>query len=110
MKHVCLLLFTLIVAAPLFATEQAPERLFLNGKEYGMQYLPLYDLDTLLQRQIENGSRAIPRFVLSQQLCGAGMSVIGAFRMTTFISTAFKSAPVLPITMKISTVIMATKT
>ncbi|MBR0499943.1 MAG: hypothetical protein IJJ72_02985 [Bacteroidales bacterium] len=52
MKRIVLALFTLILAIPVSGTEQAPERLVLNGKEYGMQYCPLFDLDTLLQRQI----------------------------------------------------------
>lgn len=47
-----LILISLFLITPLFATEQEPERLALNGKEYGMQYLPLYELDTLLQKQI----------------------------------------------------------
>lgn len=63
MKHVCLLFFTLFVAVPLFATEQAPERLLLNGKEYGMQYCPLFDLDTLLQRQIEKRIEVDPEHI-----------------------------------------------
>ena len=49
-----LILISLFLVTPLFATEQEPERLALNGKEYGMQYLTLYELDTLLQKQIYN--------------------------------------------------------
>jgi hypothetical protein len=54
MKQIVLFFLTLIVSVPLLATEQEPERLVLNGKEYGMQYVPLFDLDTLTQWQIEN--------------------------------------------------------
>lgn len=53
MKRFVLALFTLILAIPVSGTEQAPERLVLNGKEYGMQYCPLSGLDTLLQRRID---------------------------------------------------------
>ncbi|MBQ6958285.1 MAG: hypothetical protein IJP77_06975 [Bacteroidales bacterium] len=63
MKQIALLLLTLIVSFPSLATEQEPERLVLNGKEYGMQYLPLYDLDTLLQHQIEKRIEVDPAHI-----------------------------------------------
>ena len=63
MKQIALLLLTLIVSFPSLATEQEPERLVLNGKEYGMQYLPLYDLDTLLQHQIEKRIEVDPEHI-----------------------------------------------
>lgn len=41
------------LAMPLSATEQMLERLTIDGKVYEMKYVPLWDLDTTLQRRIE---------------------------------------------------------
>lgn len=53
MKKLCTLLIFLCLVVPLRATEQMPERLVIDGKEYFMQYLPLDDLDTRLQQEIQ---------------------------------------------------------
>ena len=53
----------MIVIIPVFGTEQEPERLVLNGKEYGMQYCPLFDLDTLIYQAIEKRIEVDPEHI-----------------------------------------------
>lgn len=53
----------MIVVIPVFGTEQEPERLVLNGKEYGMQYCPLFDLDTLIYQAIEKRIEVDPEHI-----------------------------------------------
>ncbi|MBO4536736.1 MAG: hypothetical protein J5702_05970 [Bacteroidales bacterium] len=53
MKKIYLLFLLIWVTVPMTATEQIAERLVMDGKDYGMQYVPFLDLDTALQQNIK---------------------------------------------------------
>ncbi|MBR5100338.1 MAG: hypothetical protein IKX34_03430 [Bacteroidales bacterium] len=61
MKKIYLLFLLIWLTVPMGASEQMAERLMMNGKEYGMQYLPLFDLDTLLQKAIQSRLDTVSR-------------------------------------------------